>query len=168
MSAADPSAAPMRPRRPSATDGGGWVMLHHRLVGLSVPVRTRMQMVSSGLGTVGGWAAACYLATMPEQFVLLRSPIEQALDLYNEYGDPWLGLRPGDMMTPRNRPKPPTMYVTIRGNVVMQHNHHPMVWHTWGLGTISDRKVMAEAFIAAAGRAPVIPVPTAKHAILPR
>lgn len=103
---------------------------------------------------------------MPEPFVFLRSPIEQALDLYNEYGDPWLGLQPGDLMTPRNRPKPPTMYVTGRGNV--RGAGHVMVWHTWGLGSIRDRKVMAHSFIAAAGREPVLQIPATRHAILPR
>ena len=80
MSAADPSAAPMRPRRPSATDGGGWTMLHHRSVGLSVPVRTRMQMVSSGLGTVGGWAAACYLATMATPRFNMTAHLHRQID----------------------------------------------------------------------------------------
>ena len=57
----------------------------------------------------------------------------------------------------------PQMYVDNRGNVVYHHNHAPMVWHTWGLGSIPERIIMAQAFIAAAGRAPVIQVPATRR-----
>lgn len=65
--------------------------------------------------------------------------------MLNQYGDFWLGLEPGDLR--REMSSPRTRYrVTRRGNVY-DDIANMSAFHTWGMGTQSERYVIARRWI---------------------
>ena len=73
--------------------------------------------------------------------------IAELMRLVDTYGDPTLGIKPGDL----SKPRPPSLQplrITRRGNVY-DDTLRKVVFATWGLGSIKERIAIAQAWLDA-------------------
>ena len=84
---------------------------------------------------------------------LARAALADMFTMLNTYGDATLGLGPGDFE--KVRMAPPSIQplrVTLRGNVY-DDTLGRSVFATWGMGSIKERRIIAQQWIDAGAKA---------------
>ena len=73
--------------------------------------------------------------------------LAELIRIIDTYGDSTLGIQPGDLSKPRT-PTIEPLRITRRGNVY-DDTLRRVVFPTWGLGSIKERKAIAQAWLDA-------------------